>query len=627
MTSSTAELYHDDVKKRPTTSSNAARMTNLAKYSYRPLRHGDSIRLIHLQPSDDDSAPIKFSLLRARLSDANLDYEALSYTWGAEYPKQTIFCQNPPSILEVTQNCYSALKRLRNDSVRVLWIDAVCINQEEENEKSIQVRMMDRVFAIAARVIVDLGEETPGSCLFFNELAEAEQSRTLNTRREPSPEIIHELECLFRRPWFSRVWVIQEVVANPTVMIICGNQKSSWDALRACQYGYSRNYVATWKEMPPVMSLAKDETGKLKLSGSLWRILLRTRSLSANDPRDKVFALLSLLGPGLDIREHLIDYNRSCEAIFTDVALLLLKQVGLEILLAARYSHARDMPSWVPDWSQKHRDPLLFPRDYYAGGPSEFEVMGEEPSPQGTKIEANQFGTVQTRIDFKHPDLLNMRSSCKRQSILKVTGVRISSVIYQGAAFSFSDQDDASQAFLQILEFFRSINPNDEHSSKPMENEHLPSALLAAFRCAWPSNVEFGDWIMRGGYEDNLPVAEEDIDPRLWLGNETYFSTEKVQRFQLNMQDCRFFVSEGETVGIAPENAQEGDSICIIKGAFAPCILRQINGNQWSLVSGDCYLCRHHSPFPVHWVEDNFDKVELWNYYEKEGVPEDFFIC
>jgi hypothetical protein len=143
---------------------------NLSKYTYRPMRNGDSIRLIHLHHSADDSAPITISILRARLSDAKLEYEALSYTWGKQYLKQTVFCRNPPSILEVTQNCYSALRRLRNDSVRCLWIDAICINQNDDNERSAQVRMMDRVFATASRVIIDFGEETPGSRLLSTNL-------------------------------------------------------------------------------------------------------------------------------------------------------------------------------------------------------------------------------------------------------------------------------------------------------------------------------------------------------------------------------------------------------------------------------------------------------------------------
>lgn len=64
--------------------------------------------------------------------------------------------------------------------------------------------MMGRVFARASRVIVDLGEATSGSGLLFNELAEAEISDTIDTRPSSNVRVVRELECLLRRPWFSR---------------------------------------------------------------------------------------------------------------------------------------------------------------------------------------------------------------------------------------------------------------------------------------------------------------------------------------------------------------------------------------------------------------------------------------
>jgi len=208
--------------------------------------------------------------------------------------------------------------------------------------------MMDRVFATASRVIVDLGEETPGSRLLFNELAEADKSKKLTgkyTRPWPNDRIIQELDCLYRRPWFSCTWVIQEVVANPSVRIMCGTHQSSWAALDACGWGYSNNRVDA-KEDPPILRInCPEQLQDYKLPSGLRSILLDTRSLIASDPRDRVFALLNLLGSDLDIRGQLIDYSQSIEVIFTRVGKLLLSQVGLKLLTAARYGHAREMPS------------------------------------------------------------------------------------------------------------------------------------------------------------------------------------------------------------------------------------------------------------------------------------------
>jgi hypothetical protein len=459
---------------------------NLAKYTYRPMRNGESIRLIHLHHSVDDSAPITISILHARLSDAKLDYEALSYTWGNQYSKQTVFCRNPPSVLEVTQNCYSALRRLRSDSVKCLWIDAICINQNDDKERSAQVRMMDRVFAMASRVIVDLGEETPGSRLLFDELVEAEQSKKLTgkyTRPWPSDKIIQELDCLFRRPWFSRVWVIQEVVANPCVRIMCGTHQSSWAALQACWFGYANTRVRV-KEDPPTMRINRpQQLQEYKLPDGIWRILLNTRSLAASDPRDRVFALLYLLGSGLDIRDQLVDYSQSSEVIFTRVGKILLSQVGLELLTAARHGHAREMPSWVPDWSQKHQDILLGPGDF-----EEQEVVVEGVASKMSQFDARCLGHIVPRSGSKDPGLFELQSVGKHLSALKVKGVRIGTVICQSGVFSFSNLDDAKHSFLELLGFFHSC-----HSDKDLpwctDGIHLPSDLLAGKCQKWLMSV------------------------------------------------------------------------------------------------------------------------------------------
>jgi hypothetical protein len=79
----------------------------------------------------------------------------------------------------------------------------------------------------------------------------------------------------------------------------------------------------------------------------------------------------------------------------------------------------------------------------------------------------------------------------------------------------------------------------------------------------------------------------------LLLKNLQANDAENVQWFCDSMENCRMFVTEEGEIGIAPHNAREGDVVCVVKGALAPCILRQIPQDQWSLVSGDTYMCNH----------------------------------
>ena len=119
----------------------------------------------------------------------------------------------------------------------------------------------------------------------------------------------------------------------------------------------------------------------------------------------------------------------------------------------------------------------------------------------------------------------------------------------------------------------------------------------------------------------------EETDSRLKVDDIYNIHPESVRSFRLAMESCRLFVTEDDTIGIAPQNAQAGDVVCIVKGAYAPCILRQTARDQWSLVSGDCYLCRHNSPFALYWAYDDFDRSELWDHHKEKGREEDFVIC
>jgi hypothetical protein len=298
------------------------------------------------------------------------------------------------------------------------------------------------------------------------------------TRRLPNDKIIQELVCLFRRPWFSRVWVIQEVVANPCVRIMCGTQQSSWAALKACQMGYASTMVSL-KGDPPIMRI--NNPGSLpayKLPDGLWRILLDTRSLAASDPRDRVLALLYLLGSGLDIRDQLVDYSQSSEVIFTRVGKLLLSQVGLQLLTAARHGHAREMASWVPDWSQKHQGYLFRPRDLDDQESIDCEVVAEGAASKAGQFDVRCLEYVEPRSSPKDSGLFELQSVGKHLSTLKVKGVRIGTMICQSGVFSFSDFDDAKHTFLKLLGFFNSGH-SDKHLPWCTEGIYLPSDLLA----------------------------------------------------------------------------------------------------------------------------------------------------
>ena len=134
------------------------RVINDMAHQYSTLLHDDSIRLLKLLPASNDANDHELScgLEDCRLLD-DPSYEALSYTWGQPIFPESLHTHN--GISKITENLALALRRLRfKDRDRYLWVDAVCINQNDEKEKSRQVARMGSIYKSARRVICWLGQ-------------------------------------------------------------------------------------------------------------------------------------------------------------------------------------------------------------------------------------------------------------------------------------------------------------------------------------------------------------------------------------------------------------------------------------------------------------------------------------
>jgi hypothetical protein len=127
-------------------------------YPYSPLSpsHHDETRLLHLQPGSGDD-DIHFTLHAVRLSDKPA-YEAISYCWGDASDTREVYCDGAP--LRVTNSLFKRLRR--QDAVRVLWADAICINQGDIPERNKHVQLMSRIYAQPSAVVVWLGDDASG---------------------------------------------------------------------------------------------------------------------------------------------------------------------------------------------------------------------------------------------------------------------------------------------------------------------------------------------------------------------------------------------------------------------------------------------------------------------------------
>lgn len=182
-------------------------------YTYSALPPGSFTRIIRLLPQRERNAPIECILINYDLSvseSRNHLYEALSYTWGSNDKPQAVLIGG--SLLPVTENLHTALSYLRDHQLeRTLWVDAICINQEDEDEKNTHIPLMRAIYAQADRVIVWLGEPDhagPNALDTIHQLAENKVLLYAGTESVDLSEADH-VACmrLLRHDWFRRIWV------------------------------------------------------------------------------------------------------------------------------------------------------------------------------------------------------------------------------------------------------------------------------------------------------------------------------------------------------------------------------------------------------------------------------------
>lgn len=163
---------------------------------YPPLSQGSDIRLLRLMPHTDKPAPIQCEVFEYSFQESSKEthlYEALSYVWGSWEPPR--FISIDKHNLRVTENLRKALSHLQNRSlVRIIWIDAICINQKDDKEKARQIQSMAKIYGHANRVIVYLGEAAHNSDQALENIrAAAEVRPTSSSMSEKSQESILKL--------------------------------------------------------------------------------------------------------------------------------------------------------------------------------------------------------------------------------------------------------------------------------------------------------------------------------------------------------------------------------------------------------------------------------------------------
>ena len=361
-------------------------LSSTQAYQYAPLKHDSDIRLLYLLPGSDN-APLSCSLRIVSLSALPV-YEAISYTWGEPIFSASIDCFSKGQ-LPITENLSKALFHLRlGDRIRVLWVDAICINQQDLAERSHQVTLLRDTFESAENVIIWLGEDTGDAKEAFDILRTIDHF-SLSDKDIRSFLMLkgHKvLEKLLERSWFRRIWVIQELICAMKATITCGSHAMEWERFLdvAARIKSTRYYGPFGDESVhnALYSLGgmrrERQLRQQREKTHLETMLYSYRCCLASDPRDKVFALVGIANEQNAVA-YTPDYTKDVLKVYRDLAIHLIIAGGHpDILVNCAHitrSHIPHLPSWAPDWSQPllaNCSPMIEPGIYNAAARTSF---------------------------------------------------------------------------------------------------------------------------------------------------------------------------------------------------------------------------------------------------------------
>lgn len=352
-------------------------------YQYEGLHNPDAIRVLKLLPGGFGS-PLKCEILEVRKSE-DPSFEALSYTWGEPVFPCIVQDAKSNTVIRITENLSDALNGLRYEATeRILWIDQICINQMDLPEKSHQVANMGDIYRIATKTLVWLGKDDENDTIDVLESIGRDIDGFGFSKVFPFPQGVRDsaalghfemfvksckdfnINGLFLRGWFERVWVVQEFILAKDLSIYCGHRSITYDhfskalcvlnlfgkrpALQQLCVTYNPRLLQTllgedaikgWSRAWGLVQQrerynAANLTAKLSTSDdekvhhdSIIEFFIRARDLKCFLPHDRVYGML-----GFANKSFLVvpDYSVKPETLWTDLAMKCLEGGDLTVL-------------------------------------------------------------------------------------------------------------------------------------------------------------------------------------------------------------------------------------------------------------------------------------------------------
>ncbi|KAE8356092.1 heterokaryon incompatibility protein-domain-containing protein [Aspergillus coremiiformis] len=514
---------------------------------YQPIQGKDSIRLLELLPSRVPESPIQIRLHNKCTLGISL-YDAISYTWGAPAEKFPIRVERLH--FKVTPNLRGVLSALRQEQdSQKLWVDAICINQKDRDEKKQQVGRMNLVYKQATRVVLWLGEPQDDSDLLFTQIV-----------KPGSEKEMRAFENLSEREWFHRVWTIEEACLNPNTVFMCGKLTISFEEIRKNLSTLPPHLVSNTH--PGLAHFERLYQLRTTSQRTYLQAITHSRYCQTTKPSDFVYGILGLFNtPSLIPVDYTLDtadvFQAFTKAVMqTEKSFSLLHALGL-------HRTVPNLPSWVPDYTSPPERSFVLPW-----------LPGDE---------AQEAQSV-SEFQFHGKDL-------------SIHAVPIGKVKSVGDEMPSNTNDD--ETFMKILgQWKRLLSENDtldlQSSTRAFGTVLVTDPELGPVFNSWYTKYDAGklqqdddsELLGQDQFQMASALSTDCSDLRAEVGIEKY-----TERFKREAGGRVFFITNDGLMGLAPPGIQSDDEIVYLRGDKSPLILRPRTCTDGAFeLLGDCSL-------------------------------------
>ncbi|TGJ81926.1 hypothetical protein E0Z10_g6858 [Xylaria hypoxylon] len=554
------------------------------QYEYEPLPTSEHVRLVTIHAGRfDDDIVLSYDIV-AFTSNECPSYECLSYTWDEHSGSSLVHVveKGRARAMHISGNLANILLHLRYaDRPRVMWVDALCIDQNNDVEKGPQVARMGKVYRSAHRISIWLGKEENDSTRALNTMlwigakvtvdwvrlrvalrpeCAVPDFQDIDTGIPLKPEDTEAIYHLCSRRWFERLWVRQEVILNEAQAVVqCGHYQVPWQPFRrglACLYQKPRSWTPFDEKLNDRLLSLRGLMGQAS-TVPLGYIRASFGQSDCADPRDRIYALLEFLPEGDRAIVGSPDYTKDVEVIFRDIVWRHIKHYGsLNMLSQCQIdSKLASTVSWTPDWTSKK---FIYGRNYWRG--------------------------------FASSHLGAMCAISEDGHMLKTPGASITTVedLKEISAM------DGRHVDVQVEETLRILVPGDV-----LERRYITGvSLLEAYARTSVANALSENQEPWSKQEPTLKEAQKIVldalkkqeqeqqrpsEPPSGQTREVY----KIMRAMLAGRKLMY--GSGGYIGTVPQPTQKSDEICVLLGCHTPMVLRRVRDDVFRIV-GECYV-------------------------------------